>query len=107
MHRFVSPQLAGVPQSFDLSSEMLAQNNQGLAQVWQLLWETMQQDLASTLLRHGVRCIDDIQKQTAQLAAHGVAPWRLELLSVSGPAHDMAPKTRWDVPTLSFPAGSS
>ena len=78
----------------------MAQDPSPLAALWQLLRDTRQQELAPILLRHGVRCREDIQSKAAELADSGIAPWRLELLTVSSVAEDQPPRPRWDIPVV-------
>ena len=79
---------------------MSDQIGSGLAEVWNLLRETGQHDLAPCLIRHGIRSREDIASHAADLAADGVDPWRIELLTSVGQPVEASQRTRWDIPVV-------
>eukprot|EP00435_Cladocopium_sp_Y103_P022823 s2498_g5.t1 len=78
----------------------MAQTSHPLNEVWRLLRESRQQDLAPLLIRNGVKSVEDISRFSAELLDARVQPWQLELLT-SLP-HQSIPQLqpRWDTPVV-------
>eukprot|EP00435_Cladocopium_sp_Y103_P032190 s1034_g8.t1 len=78
----------------------MAQTSTTLADVWELLRATKQQELAPILLSHGVKSIEDIQRLSKAIVESGVDPRKLELLTVTRHSEGTPDRGRWDLPLV-------
>eukprot|EP00435_Cladocopium_sp_Y103_P049910 s2136_g15.t1 len=78
----------------------MAQARTTLADVWDLLRATKQQDLAPVLISHGVRSVEDIESLSETIVASGVAQWKMELLTVAKHRKEPSSRGRWDLPVV-------
>eukprot|EP00435_Cladocopium_sp_Y103_P054359 s601_g17.t1 len=78
----------------------MARASHPISEVWRLLRESKQQDLAPILIRNGVKSVEDISRLSAQLLADGVPAWKIELVTAVHHQEDEPPRPRWDMPVV-------